>query len=119
MIQTIETPWGKEIIWAHTDVYVGKILHVNAGHALSVQYHRYKDESMYVLSGEGYLHLYTMDEDGDVCLRESLDFTPETTYGIIPGEIHSLEAITDLIVLEVSTNHLTDLVRLNDRYNRR
>jgi mannose-6-phosphate isomerase-like protein (cupin superfamily) len=118
MIRTVNKPWGSELIWAHTNDYVGKILNVKAGHSLSIQYHHKKNETMYVLSGEGRLNLYTMDEDGDTVLRESIDFTPGVGYNIVPLQIHNLEAITDLVVLEASTNHLDDLVRLKDRYNR-
>lgn len=118
MVKVIEKPWGSEVIWAHTETYVGKILNVKAGHSLSIQYHHEKNETMYVLSGEGKLNLYTMDEDGDPFLKESIDFTPGVGYNIVPRQIHNLEAITDLVVLEASTNHLDDLVRLKDRYNR-
>ena len=51
-VKRVPKPWGYEIIWAHTDRYVGKVLHINAGHALSVQYHNHKDETVYLLSGE-------------------------------------------------------------------
>jgi mannose-6-phosphate isomerase-like protein (cupin superfamily) len=118
MVKVIEKPWGHEVIWAHTDVYVGKLLNVNAGHSLSIQYHHQKNETMFVLTGEGKLNLYNMDEDGDPVLTESIDFTPGVAYNIVPRQIHNLEAITDLVVLEASTNHLDDLVRLKDRYNR-
>lgn len=118
MIETFIKPWGKEIKYAHTANYVGKILHVNEGERLSVQYHNKKDETMYVFSGKGFLHLYTMDEDGDPRLSSSVAFTEGVQYHIPPKQIHSLEAVTDMIVLEVSTNNLNDLVRLKDKYNR-
>ena len=118
MVKVIEKPWGSEVIWAHTNEYVGKILNVNAGHSLSIQYHHKKNETMYVIIGEGKLNLYNMDEDGDPVLQESIEFKPGMGYNIIPKQIHNLEAITDLVVLEASTNHLDDLVRLKDRYNR-
>jgi mannose-6-phosphate isomerase-like protein (cupin superfamily) len=118
MIKIIEKPWGSETIWAHTNEYVGKILRVSAGCSLSTQYHIYKDETMYVLSGRGVLNLYTMDEDGSPRLQNSIDFCEGMAYNITPTTIHSLEAVTDLMVLEASTNHLTDIVRLYDIYGR-
>jgi len=108
----VDKPWGYEIIWAHTDRYVGKILHINAGHALSVQYHEVKDETVYLLSGE---LVYRVWEDGrptDVGLKMGQAFR------ITPHTIHQMEAITDCDVLEASTPHLDDVVRLQDRYGR-
>jgi mannose-6-phosphate isomerase-like protein (cupin superfamily) len=118
MIERVEKPWGSETIWAHTKDYVGKILFVHAGESLSIQYHNQKDETMFVYSGTGKLNLYSMDEDGDPFIKESIDFTPGVSYNIVPKQIHNLEAITDMVVLEASTNHLNDLVRLKDKYNR-
>ena len=109
----IDKPWGHEIWWAWTDQYVGKILHVDAGHRLSVQYHEHKDETSYVLRGS--LTLFK---------GESADALTETPVGPgaqwrnLPGEIHTIEAIEDAQVLEVSTNHLDDVVRLTDSYGR-
>jgi mannose-6-phosphate isomerase-like protein (cupin superfamily) len=96
----VEKPWGYEIIWADSELYVGKILHVNAGEALSVQMHRRKDETMYLLSGE--VRLWVGDE----------------SYRIAPGTVHLMEAVADSDVLEASTPHLDDLVRFRDRYGR-
>ncbi len=108
----VEKPWGHEIIWARTDRYVGKILHVKAGHILSLQYHNEKDETMYVLSGE--LILRTKTEDG----LESRPFRAGESVHIAPGVIHQIEAVRDSDVLEASTPELDDLVRLEDRYGR-
>ena len=105
-------PWGHEVIWAHTDSYVGKLLHIKAGHALSVQYHERKDETIYLLRGE---MVYRVQENGalrEVPLRAGEAFRNE------PGMIHQMEAITDCDVLEASTPHLDDVVRLTDRYGR-
>lgn len=118
MIETFTKPWGKEIKYAHTADYVGKVLYVNAGERLSIQYHNHKDETMYVFSGKGFLHLYTIDTDGNPQLSTSVSFTEGVNYHIPPKQVHSLEAVTDMIVLETSTNHLNDLVRLKDKYNR-
>ncbi|HSB55772.1 MAG TPA: cupin [Gemmatimonadales bacterium] len=108
----VEKPWGYELIWALTDRYVGKILHVNAGHVLSCQYHNVKDETMHVLSGELILRL---GRDADLVERP---FRAGETVRIRPGVIHQIEAVVDTDVLEASTPELDDLVRLSDRYGR-
>ena len=108
----VEKPWGYELIWAKTDRYVGKILHVTAGHALSLQYHERKDETMHLLSGEMYLRVGTVAHVEERVMRagESVHLAPKV--------VHQIEAITDCDVLEASTPELDDLVRLNDRYGR-
>jgi len=109
----IEKPWGYEIWWAATDQYVGKILHVNKGHRLSLQYHEQKDETSYVLSGRLIL-----------VQGQSEDSLSERTVSIgdvwrnKPGTIHTIEALEDADVLEASTPHLDDVVRLRDDYGR-
>ena len=111
-VKHVPKPWGHETIWAHTDRYVGKILHIKAGHALSVQYHERKDETVYLLSGE---LTYWVQQDGqmkDMKLRQGESFR------ITPGTIHYMEAVTDVDVLEASTPELDDVVRLEDRYGR-
>ena len=110
----IEKPWGYEIWWAATDQYVGKILHVNAGQALSVQYHNMKDETVHLLSGEMiyWVKLPGSEELQDMKLRAGESFR------ITPGTIHYIEAVTDIDVLEASTPHLDDVVRIKDRYGR-
>lgn len=108
----VEKPWGYELIWARTDRYVGKILHVKAGHALSLQYHNKKDETMHVLSGELKLRIGTQAR-----LEERVLRVGESVH-ITPGTVHSIEAIVDTDVLEASTPELDDLVRLTDRYGR-
>ena len=108
----VDKPWGYELIWARTDQYVGKILHVNAGHVLSCQYHNIKDETMHVLTGELILRL----GHGET-LRERRFVAGESVH-IPAGLIHQIEAVTDADVLEASTPHLDDLVRITDRYGR-
>ena len=108
----VDKPWGYELIWAHTDRYVGKILHVNAGHVLSLQYHKLKDETMHVLSGE--LILRTQPE-GTLIARP---FRQGESVHIPARLIHQIEAVVDSDVLEASTPELDDLVRLTDRYGR-
>ncbi len=108
----VDKPWGYELIWARTERYVGKILHVKAGHALSCQYHNVKDETLHVLQGELLLRL------GQGSSRREIRFQPGESIHITPGTIHELEAISDTDVLEASTPELDDVVRLTDRYGR-
>ena len=108
----VEKPWGYELIWARTDRYVGKILHVKAGHVLSLQYHNQKDETMHVLAGE----LILRTQSGDSLVSRS--FKAGETVHIPPKLIHQIEAVVDSDVLEASTPELDDLVRLQDRYGR-
>ena len=110
----VEKPWGWELIWAHTDAYVGKILFVRAGHSLSLQYHERKDESWYVESGRARLEL---GATGDPVLNEQV-IAPGEAYHYGPGTIHRVTAIEDTTILEVSTPHLDDVVRLEDAYGR-
>lgn len=109
----VEKPWGHEVIWASTDRYVGKILHVRAGHALSLQYHERKDETIHLLSGVmRFLVGPSPEQLEEVRLGEG------QSYRITPGTIHRMEAVTDCDILEVSTPDLDDVVRLEDRYGR-
>lgn len=110
----VPKPWGYEIIWAHTDHYVGKILHVRAGEALSVQYHEKKDETVYLLSGEMtyWVKLPGADHIQDMTLKQG------EAFRIAPGTVHYIQALTDCDLLEASTPHLDDVVRLTDRYGR-
>jgi mannose-6-phosphate isomerase len=108
----VEKPWGYEIHWAHTERYVGKILHINAGHALSLQYHVQKDETVYIQRGR--LH-YEVQRDGAMV---TLDLGPGDSLHVAPGTVHRMIAIEDTDVLEASTPELDDVVRLEDRYGR-
>lgn len=110
----VEKPWGYELIWAVTDRYVGKILHVDAGHVLSCQYHNVKDETMHVLTGE--LILRTWEREGAPV--QERPFRAGETVHIPPRMIHQIEAVADSDVLEASTPELDDLVRITDRYGR-
>ena len=108
----VDKPWGYELIWARTDRYAAKILHLNAGHVLSCQYHNVKDETMHVLKGELILRL---GQDQDLVERR---FAAGESVHIPPGLVHQIEAVVDTDVLEASTPELDDLVRLSDRYGR-
>lgn len=113
MSTVVPKPWGHELIWARTARYVGKILHITAGEALSLQYHRVKDETIMVLSGR--LELVTFG-DGEPPVRREL--SPREPFHIPPGLRHRMTALEDTDVVEVSTPELDDVVRLEDRYGR-
>jgi len=109
----IEKPWGWELVWAETDAYVGKLLFVRAGEALSLQYHERKDESWLVQEGRARLEL------GDVgAALETLEIAPGDAFRHRPGTVHRVTALEDLLLLEVSTPEVDDVVRLEDRYGR-
>ncbi len=112
-VRVVQKPWGHELIWAHSEHYVGKVLHIKAGHALSTQYHQQKDETIHLLSGQ---MIYRIG-DGVDGLRE-VPFKVGDSFRNTPGTIHQMEAVTDCDVLEASTPHLDDVVRLADRYGR-
>ena len=113
-VRRVPKPWGHETIWAHTERYVGKILHINAGMALSVQYHEVKDETVYLLSGE---MKYWVQLDGAPALQD-MRLLEGDAFRITPGTVHYMEAVTDCDVLEASTPELDDVVRIRDRYGR-
>lgn len=111
-MQKVDKPWGYELIWARTDRYVGKILFIKAGEALSLQYHKIKDETIYLFSGQMKLLL---EADGD--LKEHI-VNPGEAFRIMPNIRHRMIAVSDCHVLEASTPELDDVVRLEDRYKR-
>jgi mannose-6-phosphate isomerase len=113
-VRKVEKPWGYELIWAHTDVYVGKVLFVKAGHSLSLQFHREKDEAWLVQSGRAKLEL---GEVGDSVLNEEV-IGPGAAFHYVPGTVHRVTALDDTTIVEVSTPHLDDVVRLEDAYGR-
>jgi mannose-6-phosphate isomerase-like protein (cupin superfamily) len=112
--KTVEKPWGSELIWALTEQYAGKILFVKAGESLSLQFHNVKDESWYVLEGRALLEL---GRQGDPFLDE-VTIAPGEAYHFPPGTVHRVTGIEDTRILEVSTAHLDDVVRLEDSYGR-
>jgi mannose-6-phosphate isomerase len=109
----VPKPWGYEIWWAITDKYVGKILHVNKGHSLSYQYHKVKDETIYVYSGEIILEL---EEVGKA--RERIRLLPGYARRITPLTKHRMTAVEESNLIEVSTPEVDDLIRLEDNYGR-
>jgi mannose-6-phosphate isomerase len=111
--RTVQKPWGHELIWVQTPQYVGKILVIETGKRLSMQYHRKKDESVYVLSGKMRLHLE--DDAGAITVR---DLGPGEFARVKVGRKHRYEAVERVEVMEVSTPELDDVVRLEDDFGR-
>jgi mannose-6-phosphate isomerase-like protein (cupin superfamily) len=109
----VDKPWGYELRWAITDRYLGKIIHVDAGHQLSLQYHVQKDESLYVLRGE--LDLVLENERGEI---ETHRLTPGMSARVRPGRRHRFRAVSDVDLCEVSSPEIDDVVRLEDSYGR-
>ena len=109
-----EKPWGHELLWTETAHYAGKVIHINAGNRLSLQYHEMKHESVLVLSGTLILHLGQGDESRIVELSQG------ESADIEAGRIHRFAAPEsgDVELIEVSTPHLDDVVRIEDDYNR-
>jgi mannose-6-phosphate isomerase len=113
-VTRVDKPWGYELIWALTEVYVGKVLFVKAGHSLSLQFHREKDEAWLVQSGRAKLEL---GQVGDSVLKTEV-VGPGAAFHYTPGTVHRVTAIEDTTILEVSTPQLQDVVRLEDAYGR-
>lgn len=109
----VDKPWGWELVWAETDEYVGKLLFVRAGQSLSLQYHEVKDESWLVREGRARLELGEVGGE-----LEELEIATGDAFHYPPGTVHRVTAIEDTLVLEVSTPHLDDVVRLADAYGR-
>jgi mannose-6-phosphate isomerase-like protein (cupin superfamily) len=112
--QRIDKPWGHEVIWALSDQYAGKLLVVRAGQRLSLQFHREKDESWYLLEGRAELEFAAAGEK----TTSTEVVTPGAAFRVRPGTVHRITAIEDVLMLEVSTPHLDDVVRLEDSYGR-
>ncbi|MGX6449166.1 cupin [Patulibacter sp. S7RM1-6] len=109
----IEKPWGHEVWFAHTDRYAGKIITVQAGHRLSLQYHDAKDETSHLVSGR--MRLWQGPSRDE--LTETV-IEPGATWRNRAGTVHTVEAIEDATFYEVSTPELDDVVRLEDQYGR-
>ncbi len=111
-MRIVEKPWGRELIFAETERYAGKILVIHAGQRLSLQFHREKDESILVLDG-------VLDvQIGTASRLETLRLEARDALRIKPGVVHRMIAVTDVEVAEVSTPELSDVVRLEDDYGR-
>lgn len=111
--KTVEKPWGREIWLALTDAYCFKRIEIKAGHKTSLQYHNQKEETNYLDAGSAVFH--TVGEDGKL-------FGTEVEAGFFvhlpPGVVHAFEAKTDIVLMEASTIHVDDVVRLDDDYGR-
>jgi mannose-6-phosphate isomerase len=112
-MKRVEKPWGHEMIWAVTDRYVGKVLHIKAGQKLSLQYHQKKDETVMVWSGRMKFEHFVEGQPPQV--RE---MGPGEAFHVTPGLRHRMIAVEDTDVFEVSTTELDDVVRLEDAYGR-
>ena len=112
--EKVEKPWGHELIWAKSERYAGKTLFVRAGESLSLQFHKVKDESWYVLSGRAELELGAPGER----VLDSEVVGAGAAFHFPPGTVHRITAVEDTTILEVSTPELDDVVRLEDRYGR-
>lgn len=121
-MKIVEKPWGNEIIWAQTNDYVGKIINIKLGHRLSLQYHEKKEETIYVLEGD----LFVWESENGVPIK----LKAGQSYHVKPGQVHRFGSINErghssvldqeigCKIMEVSTNHLSDVVRLADDYKR-
>jgi mannose-6-phosphate isomerase-like protein (cupin superfamily) len=112
--RTVDKPWGSELIWAEGEYYAGKILFVKAGESLSLQYHEVKEESWYVLGGRARLELGQVGENA----LEEVEIGAGDAFHFPPGTVHRVTGIEDTRIIEVSTAHLDDVVRLADAYGR-
>ena len=111
----VEKPWGYELWWARTERYVGKILHLNKGESLSLQYHRVKDETIRLQSGRLRFESRPAGESGEL---RSEELEAGDVVHIAPGTLHRMTGLSDCDILEASTPQLDDVVRLKDRYGR-
>ena len=112
--ERVEKPWGWELIWANTEQYVGKLLFVRAGSSLSLQFHNEKDESWYFQEGRAELEF---GAPGSALTNREV-VGPGAAFRLRPGTVHRVRALEDTLLLEVSTPHLDDVVRLDDEYGR-
>ncbi len=109
----VDKPWGYELRWAITEHYLGKVLHINKGEALSLQYHERKDECQYIIKGS-----IDMELGGPDGVLTKHRMRAGDTLHITPGTRHRVTAVEDTDIFEVSTPEIEDVVRLEDRYGR-
>jgi mannose-6-phosphate isomerase-like protein (cupin superfamily) len=112
-VKRVEKPWGYELVFAHTDRYCGKVLFIRKGEQLSLQFHREKDEVIYV--HEGRIELEIGDPGGTLDVEV---VGPGHAFHLEPGVVHRWRALENSLVLEASTSEIDDVVRLEDRYGR-
>jgi mannose-6-phosphate isomerase-like protein (cupin superfamily) len=108
-----DKPWGYEVLWAQTKDYVAKLMQIRAGHRMSLQYHKKKEETLYVMSG--LLIVWESEDD-----EKWVALNPGDIYHVKPGQIHRFGAdlTGDTMLIEVSTQHINDVVRIKDDYKR-
>jgi mannose-6-phosphate isomerase len=112
-VKRVEKPWGYELVYAATERYCGKIIFIRAGEQLSLQFHKEKDETIYVQSGR------VEFEIGDPGKPTDTEVVPPgRAFRLEPGTVHRMRALEDTVMLEVSTPEMGDVVRLEDRYGR-
>jgi mannose-6-phosphate isomerase len=111
--QRVDKPWGHELIWALTDRYCGKVIVIETGRRLSLQYHEEKDEAILVMSGRLLLHID--DDDGRMTVRE---LGPGDAAHVAVGRRHRFEALERVELIEVSTPELGDVIRVEDDFGR-
>jgi mannose-6-phosphate isomerase-like protein (cupin superfamily) len=109
----IEKPWGKEELLEINDYYMVKKLTMWKGHRCSLQYHKQKKETIYVLSGQ--LKIYSGPAENKLTVKI---YGPNDTITLLPGTIHRMEGVEDCVYLEASTPQMEDVVRIQDDYNR-
>jgi mannose-6-phosphate isomerase-like protein (cupin superfamily) len=112
-VQKVDKPWGYELAFAATDRYSGKVIFVRAGEQLSLQFHREKDETIYVQSGRAE---FEIGEPGGTLDIEIVG--PGRAFHLAAGTVHRVRALEDTVLFEVSTPETEDVVRLEDRYGR-
>lgn len=117
-MEKILKPWGFELIWAKTNHYVGKILHIKAGESLSLQYHCIKDETIMVLTGKIMFEYFSATDFFELKPSNIIELLPYQSFHITPELRHRMTAIEDTDIAEVSTTQLDDVVRIEDRYGR-
>ena len=114
-MKRVDKPWGYEVIWANSDRIAGKMLYIKKGHRLSLQYHTKKEEAIYVMQGE----LVLVSADSDSGEKKEQVLCEGSSHHIYPGDIHRFEARnSDVVLVEVSTPELYDVVRIEDDYKR-
>lgn len=116
----VDKPWGREIWYADSETYAGKVLEVKAGARLSLQYHEIKTETLYLLSGRVRMVFKQVEDRSSIHIEESdyFDWLPGQAVHIPTNTVHRFEAVEYSVLLEVSTPHLTDVVRVEDDYSR-
>jgi len=112
-LKIIKKPWGEEIWFAQNQFYAGKILKVNKGHRLSLQFHRHKIETQLIYKGTAKLTIGT-----DLDNLQEITLNKGDKFDILPPMIHRIDAIEDLEICEVSTPELDDVIKIQDDYGR-